>query len=122
MFFKLKYIVLIVKQYVFFCILIFSENFFELRKNNILKNLTQLSKLFTGEIIIRIPVISNFNTEEEEIKKIANFLTGIRYKRIELLPYHRMGEHKYVALGQQMVGYEIPELEILDRIKQILKI
>lgn len=89
---------------------------------NILKNLTQLSKLFTGEIIIRIPVISNFNTEEEEIKKIADFLTGIRYKRIELLPYHRMGEHKYVALGQQMVGYEIPELEILDRIKQILKI
>lgn len=86
----------------------------------ILDNLKRLSANYNGEIIIRIPIIPNFNADIGEIKKIACFLRNIRYKSIELLPYHPMSDHKYKALNMQFTNYPIPNKEIMETYKKIL--
>ena len=74
----------------------------------ILENLKKLSESFNGDIIIRIPVITGFNNEIKEMQKIANFLKHIRINMVELLPYHKMGEHKYEALNIHSESYDVP--------------
>ncbi len=83
----------------------------------ILENLTRLSAEFSGDIIIRIPIIGGVNDDEGELQKLAEVLKNIRYKDIELLPYHKMGEHKYEALGDLPQTFAVPDEERLKRIK-----
>ena len=61
--------------------------------------LENLQKLFErgANVCIRIPVISGVNDTVEEMQKIKNFLAPYKPSKIELLPYHGMGEHKYEA-------------------------
>ncbi len=81
----------------------------------ILKNLKNLSESFKGDIMIRVPVIPGFNDSFDEMEQIADFLKGINYKTVELLPYHKMGEHKYEALGRNHIPYMIPEKESMEK-------
>lgn len=69
----------------------------------ILKNLAELSKNFKDRIIIRIPIIPGFNADEKELKLIRNYLSELGIKAIELLPYHKMGEHKWQAIGLKSI-------------------
>lgn len=57
----------------------------------------------TGQnLIIRVPVIPNFNDSIEEISDIVNFAKGINgVKEINLLPYHPYGVDKYNGLGRK---------------------
>ncbi len=52
-------------------------------------------------IICRIPVIPGFNDTQEEIADIAKFISGIGIEEVHLLPYHNLGESKYIALGME---------------------
>jgi pyruvate formate lyase activating enzyme len=64
----------------------------------ILDNFKRLSAL--KEIIVRFPVIPEYNDSSENIEQMICFLK--RYhkgKRIDLLPYHRLGVSKYQRLG-----------------------
>lgn len=87
----------------------------------ILSNLSRLSADYDGDIIIRIPIIPDFNANYEEINKIADFLNTIKYKSVELLPYHQMSEHKYEALNMLHTNYPLPKKEDIDAYKKILK-
>lgn len=87
----------------------------------IIKNLKKLSEKFKGDIIIRIPVIPGFNDDSAEMKKIADFLLGLRIKDVELLPYHEMGEHKYTALNRECFRYEAPTEELMKDFLRITK-
>jgi len=87
----------------------------------ILENLKHLSADFDGEIIIRIPIIPGFNAFYEEIKKISVFLCNIKYKSVELLPYHRMSEHKYEALNMPFAVYQQPDKKDMELYKKIIK-
>ena len=54
------------------------------------------------EMIIRVPVIPTFNDTPEEIRAIATFAKGLPgVQRLHLLPYHRLGQDKYEALGRE---------------------
>ncbi|MBQ8525151.1 MAG: glycyl-radical enzyme activating protein [Clostridia bacterium] len=85
----------------------------------ILSNLKQLSDNGKAEIVIRIPIIPDFNTHTGEIRKIADFLQGIRYKNIELLPYHKMGQYKYEALNMHFNNYPDLDKGIIESYKKI---
>jgi len=64
------------------------------------KNLEIISGLHKN-IIVRIPVIPGFNSEEEDIMEIFNFLKNLKTLiGIELLPFHRLGESKYRFLDR----------------------
>ena len=73
----------------------------------ILENLQKLSKA-KAEIIVRIPVIPEFNGNDYEMQKIADFLKDLRINKVELLPYHAMGEHKWSAIGKEAMRFSRP--------------
>ena len=82
-----------------------------------LKRLLQAKK----DIWIRIPVIPTVNDTEEEMKKIKELLlTHGRPKKVEFLPYHAMGEHKYSALNKPLHKFDTPSQENLARLRKIL--
>ncbi len=81
----------------------------------ILENLKRLSEC-GKHIIIRIPVIGGVNDNDEEMKRISEFLLPLNIEAVELLPYHSMGEHKYEALGRGVCKFEAPKQ---DKIKKM---
>lgn len=84
--------------------------------------LENIKKLFSAgaTIWVRIPIIPSVNDNTQEMKKIKEFLDGCGSpEKIELLPYHPMGESKSQALGKTQHRFEIPcpqQMEILREI------
>lgn len=70
-------------------------------------NLKQISDDGRSEIIIRVPIIPNYNASMEEMQKIADFLRSINYKQVELLPYNPMAKYKYDALDIKFTDYPL---------------
>ena len=73
----------------------------------ILDNLKRISDDGRSEIIIRVPVIPNFNASMEEMQKIADFLCDINCKQVELLSYNPMAKYKYDALDMKFTDYPL---------------
>lgn len=86
----------------------------------ILENLKKLSDKFNEDIIIRIPIIGGVNDNEEEMQKITKTLQKIRYSEAELLPYHKMGEHKYEALSVKTNRFTVPKEKDIEKYKEII--
>jgi len=93
--------------------------------DRILKNLSNLLKEETP-VIIRIPVIPDFNDDARNMNEIGSFLNRHNAKgaveRIDLLPYHKLGISKYEALGLSytLEGSQTPEKKRLEEFKQTL--
>lgn len=52
--------------------------------------------------VIRVPVIPGFNDDDEDISAMGAFLQRIdRIERVDLLPYHRLGEEMYGRLDRE---------------------
>ena len=65
----------------------------------VLDNLKKLVDL-KENIIIRIPVIPEFNHTEYEMKRIIDYTAALNHvKEIHFLPYHALGVEKYAMLG-----------------------
>lgn len=85
----------------------------------ILSNLKNLLKTDKA-IWIRIPIIPTFNDSVDEMQHIEAFLHSHKYpEKVELLPYHAMGEHKYAALGKVSQTFSIPSEEKMMQLKKI---
>lgn len=90
----------------------------------ILDNARKIANSKMTELSIRIPVIPDFNDTEEEIGAITKFAKEIgNVRRIHLLPYHRLGQDKYDALGRK---YELdailpPTNETMSKLLQVVK-
>lgn len=62
-------------------------------------------------VVIRLPLIAGINDSQKHLEAIADFtlsLPGVR--RIDLLPYHRLGEPKYHRLGKTYALESLPNL------------
>lgn len=82
----------------------------------ILENARKASLI--SPITIRIPVIPGYNDSVENIEATAEFARKLKnLNKIELLPYHSLGEHKYTWLGKQYQGKGISFEEGLDFLK-----
>jgi pyruvate formate lyase activating enzyme len=68
----------------------------------ILKNIRRAAEILDEKrqtLVLRIPVIPGLNDTEENIRETADFAKHIgNVTRIELLPYHNLGESKYQKL------------------------
>jgi pyruvate formate lyase activating enzyme len=73
----------------------------------ILENLRALAE--TGaRIWVRVPVIPGVNDRPEDVGALAEFIAGLaRVEQVNLLPYHRIGMHKFERLGQE---YRLPDV------------
>lgn len=87
----------------------------------ILSNIKELSKSFKGKIVVRIPLIGGFNDTDSEMFKIRDFMSQLNISDIEVLPYHKMGLHKYDALNMQSAEFHTPNKEIIDSFKKLIK-
>ena len=81
--------------------------------NIILNNIKLLIKKCSDRIIIRIPVIPNFNHSQNDAEEILTFLKKNKCKsKIEVLPYHDLGKQKYDALFKE---YALGDIESLKK-------
>lgn len=84
----------------------------------ILDNLARLLRSNAG-VWVRVPVIPSVNDTEEEMENIRLFFEKNGYPtKLELLPYHSMGEHKYEALGKPAQSFAVPSKEKIERLQQ----
>ena len=90
--------------------------------DRILENLKRL--LAAGaKVWIRIPVIPGFNDTLEEMHAIRAFLNGCgKPEKVELLPYHAMGENKYQAIGRQLQAFRVPDAETMTRLNAVFSL
>lgn len=83
--------------------------------------LDNLRKLFKSDakVWIRIPIIGGVNDSAEEMVKIKNFLKQYKPLKIDLLPYHDLGTHKYDALSMPKQVFETPDKTVLEQLNLI---
>lgn len=77
--------------------------------------------------VVRIPIIPGCNDEPAQIERTARFCLELEsVAALELLPYHKLGEHKYLNLNKDypLEGLEAPSergmMEIRDAVDGIL--
>jgi glycyl-radical enzyme activating protein len=51
------------------------------------------------DVIVRMPLIPGLNDSDENIDELGRWLTDSKIIEVHLLPYHRLGINKYVALS-----------------------
>jgi pyruvate formate lyase activating enzyme len=89
----------------------------------ILENLACLAES-AKEVVVRVPLIPGCNDDEGNIRRTAEFAQNLpRIDRLDLLPYHRLGEPKYRRLA---VDYPLQETktqpkEVVERLKAIVE-
>lgn len=76
----------------------------------VLENLHKLAGA-GKDITLRCPIIPGFNDNEGHIQGIADIARSTGIEKIDLLPFHQLGRHKYAAIGAcyQMADY--PEMD-----------
>jgi pyruvate formate lyase activating enzyme len=89
----------------------------------IIDNLRKLAD--TGSRIwVRIPVIPGVNDDVEEMKAIADLVSGIKnIESVELLPFHNMAQSKYDSLNMEYKaeGRKTPSKSTLASLIQVLR-
>ena len=74
-------------------------------------------------MIVRMPVVPGYNDSEENILATAKFVRqlGENVQRMELLPYHKLGTHRYDQLGMLygLADIEEPSVEDLERLMEL---
>lgn len=68
-----------------------------------------------ARIWVRVPLIPEFNCEDEEMARVCEFLAKFRPEKVEILPYHAMGEGKYAALGKESRKFSEPASETVRK-------
>ena len=71
------------------------------------------------EVWVRYPLIPGFNDDESNLLNMLAFLQKLkRQPKLSILPYHKIGSHKYHRFGLEykMNGVEEPEKEHVDEV------
>jgi pyruvate formate lyase activating enzyme len=62
-------------------------------------------------LVVRLPVIPGVTDGEADLREYAGFLARLGVRRVDVLPYHRIGIDKYRRLGRP---YRLPETAAAD--------
>ncbi|MBR5337969.1 MAG: glycyl-radical enzyme activating protein [Lachnospiraceae bacterium] len=91
----------------------------------ILENLERINNELDCAIWVRVPTIPGYNADEENIRRIGELVSSriTRCSRVDLLPFHNLGESKAEQLDRDMNGFhsEVPSKEFMDNLKEIIR-
>jgi len=88
----------------------------------IVSNLKQLFKDYPRlPLTIRMPIIPGFNDSKSRVRDVAQFVGRYGCAKLELLPYHRLGESKYRFLDRpyRISGLRSPTREQMEELKSV---
>ncbi|WP_198780336.1 pyruvate formate lyase 1-activating protein [Shewanella putrefaciens] len=71
---------------------------------------------------IRYVVVGGFTDDEASALQLAEFIKPMKnVEKVELLPYHELGKHKWEAMGEtyQLDGVSPPSRETMEKIKAV---
>ena len=87
----------------------------------ILANLAALTEAGRN-LIVRFPLIPGVNDAPGRVEALADFVWQLGLRRIDLLPYHKIGADKYGRLGRprQLGDIEPPQAAAVSRIAKDL--
>lgn len=86
----------------------------------ILSNIEALARSsWPGRLVLRMPVIRDFNDTVENAKATADFMERLGLYEINILPFHRLGTSKWEQLGREYpYSQDLPTEEaILEQIQ-----
>jgi pyruvate formate lyase activating enzyme len=69
---------------------------------------------------IRFVLVPGLTDEPSNVDGVAAFAATLpSVERVEVLPFHRIGEHKYSELGRRfpLTGTEVPDPALVDRVR-----
>lgn len=84
--------------------------------------LLEYSEKVQKEVWIRHVVVPGWTDDLEDIDKMARFLSGFsNITRVEILPFHKMGEFKWkeLALNYELENTPEPTPELIEAIRKI---
>jgi len=89
----------------------------------ILANLEHTAAERPQQLRVRIPFIPGLNGTENEMSAMAKVLKALGISRADLLPYHRLGIHKYRQQGKEYTlgSVTVPVSETLQEAVQIFR-
>lgn len=73
---------------------------------------------------IRYVVVPGYHDDEESAHRLGALIKGMdNVEKVEILPYHKLGEHKWKTLGfeYELKGVSPPSEEVLNKLKGILE-
>lgn len=85
----------------------------------ILENYRKLIGINPRKVIVRVPVIPEYNDTGDEMERIIDFLHDYPPEQVEFLPYHRLGESKNRALDERSFTASIPDRERMEQLKRM---
>lgn len=81
------------------------------RNEQILEN-AKLAAKSGVDVLFRIPLITSVNDTDVNINETATFVKSLMAQpEVQLMPYHRLGDSKYQALGIKSIYDTIPTLK-----------
>jgi len=90
----------------------------------ILENLRRLCQELNTEIVVRIPLICQFNDDDENIIKTTQFVNSLeRIAHIDLLPFNPLASGNYRAMGLEWEYAEVRQQapERLTRLQELVQ-
>ena len=76
------------------------------------------------KVWIRYVVVPGWSDDDDSAHRLGEFTRDMgNVEKIELLPYHELGKHKWVAMGEEykLDGVKPPKKETMERVKGILE-
>ena len=68
-------------------------------------------------------VVAGYSDDDDSAHRLGEFTRDMdNVEKIELLPYHELGKHKWIAMGEEykLEGVKPPTKETMERVKNIL--
>ena len=94
-------------------------------RNNdlILDNILRTAKERPGSVAIQFPVIPGYNDTKGNIDSLVQFMTGAGIDSIDVIPFHKLGQHEYEELGldYRVMDVEVPETGSIQNIREHIK-
>lgn len=72
---------------------------------------------------IRYVVVPGWSDDDDSAHRLGEFIKDMKnIEKVELLPYHELGKHKWVALGEEykLDGIHPPSKETMENVKAII--